>query len=96
MAGMTATLTLDEAGRLILPEAVVQVLGMKPGISVKAEVTADRIELIKDESSDVPVITELARTPEGLLVLPATGVKVDIVAAIKAEREERDRKLARR
>lgn len=93
---MTATLTLDEAGRLVLPEAALQVLGIAPGTAVQAEVTADRIEILPDDGEDVPVITELEVTPEGRLVLPKTGVKMDTVAAIKADREARIRKLSRR
>jgi len=93
---MTATLTLDEAGRLVLPEAAVRVLGIAPGTAVQAEVTADRIEILPDDGEDLPVITELEVTPEGRLVLPKTGVKMDTVAAIKADREARIRKLSRR
>lgn len=93
---MTATLTLDEAGRLVLPEAALRVLGIAPGTAVQAEVTADRIEILPDDGEDLPVITELEVTPEGRLVLPKTGVKMDTVAAIKADREARIRKLSRR
>ena len=82
---MTATLTLDEAGRLILPEAVAQVLGVKPGAVLKAEVTRDRIDLIQNEG-DIPVMTEVVMK-DGLLVLAPTGIPVDAAAAVRAERD---------
>ena len=82
---MTATLTLDEAGRLLLPQAVVQMLGVKPGAVLTAEVTRDRIELIKNVE-DVPVMTEVVMK-DGLLVLAPTGIAVDAAAAVRAERD---------
>ena len=82
---MTATLTVDEAGRLLLPQAVVQMLGVKPGAVLTAEVTRDRIELIKNEA-DVPVMTEVVMK-DGLLVLAPTGIPVDAAAAVRAERD---------
>lgn len=97
MRPMTATLTLDEAGRLILPEAAVQALGVKPGAEVKAEVTRYGIELLSSERDDVPVITEF--TPDGLPVMPkGVGPITDreVIAAIKAGRDERDRRVAGR
>ena len=82
---MTATLTVDEAGRLLLPQAVVQMLGVKPGAVLTAEVTRDRIELIKNVE-DVPVMTEVVMK-DGLLVLAPTGIPVDAAAAVRAERD---------
>ena len=82
---MTATLTLDEAGRLLLPQAVVQMLGVKPGAVLTAEVTRDRIELINNEA-DVPVMTEVVMK-DGLLVLAPTGIPVDAASAVRAERD---------
>ncbi len=94
---MTATLTLDNSGRLLLPAQILRVLGMQPGVEMKVEVTPGRIELLNDQDDDVPMITELS--PEGKLVLPA-GVKPPlaekIVAAIKSDREDRIAKLSRR
>lgn len=92
---MTATLTLDESGRLILPESAVQVLGLKPGDAVQAEVTRRNIELLDAEQTDAPLITEF--TADGLPVIPASVRSgLSIVEAIKADRAARDRKLARR
>lgn len=94
---MTATLTLDNSGRLLLPAQILRVLGMQPGVEMKVEVTPGRIELLNDQEDDVPVITELS--PDGMLLFPA-GVKPPsaekIVAAIKSDREDRIAKLSRR
>lgn len=94
---MTATLTLDNSGRLLLPAQILRVLGMQPGVEMKVEVTPGRIELISDQQEDVPVITELSA--DGKLLLPA-GVKPPssekIVSVIKADREARINKLSRR
>ena len=92
---MTATLTVNEDGGITLPESIIRVLGLKPGNSLRAEVSRDRLEIVKDGADDVPEVTEV--TADGVLVLPA-GVMVSavqIVNAIKAGREERMRKLSR-
>lgn len=94
---MTATLTLDNSGRLLLPAQMLRVLGMQPGVEMKVEVTPGRIELLAAQEDDVPVITELSA--DGKLVFPV-GVRPPsaekIVAAIKADREDRINKLSRR
>jgi len=94
---MTATLTLDDSGRLLLPAPILRVLGMQPGVEMKVEVSPGRIELLGEQQEDVPLITEL--TSERKLVLPA-GVKSPsaekIVATIKSDREGRINKLSRR
>ena len=97
IALMTATLTLDNSGRLLLPAQILRVLGMQPGVEMKVEVSRGRIELLGEQDDDVPLITELS--PEGKLVFPA-GVQPPsaekIVAAIKSDREDRIHKLSRR
>ena len=94
---MTATLTLDKSGRLLLPAQILRVLGMQPGVEMKVEVTPGRIELLNDQEDDVSVITELS--PDGMLQFPA-GMKLPsaekIVAAIKSDREDRIAKVSRR
>jgi bifunctional DNA-binding transcriptional regulator/antitoxin component of YhaV-PrlF toxin-antitoxin module len=80
---MTATLTIDESGQIELPESLRQIFGAMPGVRIRAEVTPDRIEIVKD----VPVASETILSPSGRLVLAPTGVRVD---AARAVREERD------
>jgi bifunctional DNA-binding transcriptional regulator/antitoxin component of YhaV-PrlF toxin-antitoxin module len=83
ISGMTATLTLDEDGQIHLPEALKRAFGAEPGVRVRAEVTADRIEIVKE----IPVAIETSRSPSGRLVLARSGKAAD---AAKATREERD------
>lgn len=97
IAFVTATLTLDNSGRLLLPAQILRVFGMPPGVEMQVEVSRGRIELLGEPEDDVPLITELS--PEGKLVFPA-GVKppsaAEIVAVIKSDREDRINKLGRR
>lgn len=80
---MTETITVGEAGQIELPESVTRVFGAEPGVRLRAEVTTDRIELVKD----VPVVTE-GVLENGVLVVPRLGIKVDAGAAVRADREE--------
>jgi len=80
---MTAVLTIDESGQITLPETLRRVFGGQPGAQVKAEVTADRIEIVKE----VPVAEATTLSSSGRIVLAPTGIRMD---AGKAVREERD------
>lgn len=81
---MTGTFTIDEAGQIVLPEAMKRVFGLEPGVRLRAEVTADRIEIVKD----IPVVTETIQSASGRLVLAPTGIAVDVAKAIREERDE--------
>ncbi len=88
---MTATLIIDDAGQIHLPESLQRVFGVEPGVRLRAEVTADRIEIVKD----IPEVTA-GEMENGVLVLPKLGVKMDVAAAIRADRDEQaDRALRR-
>jgi AbrB family looped-hinge helix DNA binding protein len=91
---MTTTLTLDDEGRITLPDAIKRAFGIKPGTPLRAEVTAGRIELVKDCLDDVPEVTEL--TADGLLKIPAglSLTREEIISAIKADREQRSTKVS--
>ena len=80
---MTATLTIDESGQIELPEQLRRIFGVKPGVRVRAEVTPDRIEIVKD----IPLASETTRSPNGRLVLASTGVRVDAASAVREERD---------
>ena len=88
---MTATFTIDEAGQINLPEAVKRVFGVEPGVRLRAEVTSDRIEIVKD----IPVVTE-GVLENGVLVLPRLGIKMDAGVAIRADRDEQGDRAMRR
>ena len=88
---MNATFTLDDAGQIHLPDTLKRVFGAKPGIRVRAEVTADRIEIVKV----LPEVTE-GMLEDGVLVLPRFGIKMDAAAAVQADREEQAEHALRR
>lgn len=88
---MTATFTIDDAGQINLPDALKRIFGAEPGVRVRAEVTADRIEIVKD----LPVVTE-GVLENGVLVLPKRGVKMDVASAIRADRDDLAERPSRR
>ena len=88
---MTATFTIDDAGKINLPDALKRVFGVEPGVRLRAEVTSDRIEIVKD----IPVVME-GVLENGVLVLPKLGIKMDAGAAIRADRDEQAERALRR
>ena len=88
---MTAKLTIDDAGQIQLPEDAKRVFGTEPGVRLRAEVTADRIEIVRD----IPVVAE-GVLENGVLVLLRLGIKMDAGAAIRADRDEQAERALRR
>lgn len=83
---MTATLTIDKAGRLVLPKAMRDKLHLREGSKLKAEIVGDRIEL----EQDLPK-TKIVRGKDGLpVVMGWEGFD-----AAKAVREMREDQMAR-
>lgn len=91
LVSMTATLTIDPAGRIVLPDALKRVFGAEPGTRLQADVTSDRIEIVKE----LPVVTE-GIVEDGVLLLPRLGVKLDAAAALRADRDEQAERALRR
>ena len=81
---MTATLTIGEAGQILLPESLRRVFGAEPGVPLRAEVTERRIVIVKE---DVPVVTETMWTASGRLVLARTGIVMDVAKVVREERD---------
>lgn len=87
---MTATITIDTAGRCVLPKAIRDRLHLRAGSKVHAAVVADKIEL-----TPVPDFEGKLVRRGKLLVL--TGMRgVDAGEAVLATREDREEELARR
>ncbi len=81
---VTAIFTVDDNGQIILPEALKRIFDAEPGARLRAEVTSDRIEIVKE----LPVAVETTRSSSGRLVLAPTGVSVDTARAIRESRDE--------
>lgn len=81
---------MDASGRLVLPKALREQLNLKTGARFVAEVVAGRIELTPEaDDGDFEIIEK-----NGLPVIRSrSGQKIDAVAAIKADREDRIRHL---
>ena len=79
---MNATLKLDEAGRLVLPNNALRLLGIKPGDQVRAEVSPNRIEIFPEP----PVVSE-GVIENGVLVMARQGIPIDAAAAVRADRD---------
>jgi bifunctional DNA-binding transcriptional regulator/antitoxin component of YhaV-PrlF toxin-antitoxin module len=79
---MKATLSLDEAGRLVLPNTALRVLGMKPGDQVRVDVSPSRTDICPEP----PVMTE-GTIENGVLVMARQGIRMDAAAAVRADRD---------
>jgi AbrB family looped-hinge helix DNA binding protein len=90
MPTMKATITMDSAGRIVLPKPLRELLHLQAGTKLRAIVVADKIELIPEPDDRVRILRKGRR-----LVIAGLSKGVDAVAAIKADRESRDEQVAR-
>ncbi|MDQ3624206.1 MAG: AbrB/MazE/SpoVT family DNA-binding domain-containing protein [Verrucomicrobiota bacterium] len=88
---MSVTITMDGAGRVVLPKAVRDKLHLRAGARLKLDYVADALQLTPEPDENV----RLRRKGKRLVI---TGIKApfDAVAAVKAAREEYEERLARR
>jgi AbrB family looped-hinge helix DNA binding protein len=86
---MNATVTIDSAGRLVLPKALRERLHLRTGDKLSADVVADKIELTPLADENVKLVRKGKR-----LVIAGTE-PFSAVEAIKAAREEYEERLAR-
>lgn len=80
---MNATIQIDPSGRLVLPKAIRERLNLHGGSSLRADVVAGRIELTPIANGDAPKLLRKA----GMTVIAGSGRKLNVAAAIAAERE---------
>lgn len=79
---MKTALTVDAAGRIVLPSEARRLLNLRPGSRLRLTIAAERIELTPEPEPDAAE----ARSPTGRQVLPPTGASTDAAAATRDER----------
>lgn len=89
---MTFTIQIDASGRLVLPKAVRELLNLRAGANLRAEVVAGHIELTP--VADVPKAA--LQRKAGIMVLKRTGAKADAAAAVAGERQALEERARRR
>lgn len=82
---MRLALTIDSAGRIVLPAELRRRLNLVPGSRLLLDVVAQRIEL----TPEPPPAPELVRSAGQRAVLPASGQPLDAAALTRAERDDR-------
>ena len=81
---MKMTISMDPAGRLVIPKSVRQALNVPERAVFEAEVLGNRIELTLTEGPKAKL-----RRKGKLLIVPRQGVVSDAVKAVDATRRER-------
>ena len=82
---MTATITLDSAGRFVLPKAIRDKMHLRSGSKLRADIVGDKIELSQKEDE-----VKIVRRGKRRVVVGWTGFD-----AAKAVREMREDQMAR-
>ncbi len=85
---MKTAITMDSAGRVVLPSEIRRRLNLRPGSRLLLSVVAERIELTPEPQADA----ELHVAPSRRSVLPATGQAFDAAAVTRQEREAQARR----
>ena len=80
---MVQAITIDRAGRIVLPAELRRQLNLGPGSRLLLEVVAQRIELTPEPQQAAEVILSAGRRT----VLRPSGKPFDAAAATRAERE---------
>ena len=88
---MSQAITIDQAGRIVLPKEVRRRLNLGPGTRLLLDVVAQRIELTPQPQPDADLLV----TPGKRTVLRPTGQAFDAAQAIRDEREAQARRGAK-
>lgn len=80
---MSHPITIDRAGRIVLPIEVRRRLNLAPGSQLMLDVVAQRIELTPQPQADSELLVRAGKRT----VLRATGRTFDAAAATRAERD---------
>ena len=80
---MSETVTIDKAGRLIVPKKVRERLGLNGGDKLRMDVVGGKIEIERVEPESALIVAE-----DGLPMIQGAQ-KVDVVEVLRQQREER-------
>ena len=80
---MKQALTVDSAGRIVLPSAVRRRFNLGAGLRLMLDIVAQRLELTPAPDADADLQTTAGRRT----VLKPTGQAFDAAAAVRAERD---------
>jgi AbrB family looped-hinge helix DNA binding protein len=83
---MSSTISIDNAGRLVLPKAIRDRFKLTGGSKLRIEPIGEHLELTPIVEDHETVLTK----KKGLLIVPATGEKCDAVESIAASRDDRE------
>lgn len=89
---MNFDLTMDSAGRIVLPSAVRRQLNLSAGSRLRLDIVAQRIELTPESDADAGLLAVDGKRT----VLRPTGKPSDAAAAVRAEREAQAGTAAKR
>ena len=81
---MNETITMDKAGRLVLPKSIRQKLHLSGSAAFRPQVVGNRVELTLVDESSHAVLKK-----GGLLVVRRTGQPFDAIKAVAEVRENR-------
>lgn len=85
---MKTALTVDSAGRVVLPSEARRRLNLRAGSRLLLSIVAERIELTPEAQADAPLVM----APSKRKVLPPTGERLDAAAAVREERAAQARR----
>jgi AbrB family looped-hinge helix DNA binding protein len=88
---MTHALTIDSAGRIVLPSEVRRQLNLTAGSRLSLDVVAQRIELTPAPDADAGLQVVAGKRT----VLAPSGKAFDAAAAVRADRDARARPPAK-
>ena len=88
---MKTALTIDSAGRVVLPSEARRLLNLRPGSRLRLALVAERIELTPEPENEAALVL----APSRRRVLEPTGKPFDAATATRAQRnaQARPRKL---
>ena len=87
---MAETITIDKAGRIVLPKPLRERFKLEGGAKLRVESVGDHLELTPVELSKATTLVE----KNGLLVVAATGKSCDVAEALAEDREDREETLS--